>query len=64
MAAIAAGVVAMLAVHLTTEGRGVAGLTPALVGIAAAALGFTIVFVSWSGQRRSEREGLSRAKRV
>src|SRR6185503_18344454 len=55
LTAIAAGVAAMLAVHLTTEGRGVAGLTPALVGIAAAALGFTIVFVAWSGHRRPER---------
>jgi SSS family solute:Na+ symporter len=61
LTAIAAGVAAMLAVHLTTEGRGVAGLTPALVGIAAAALGFTIVFVAWSGHRRPEREGFSRA---
>jgi SSS family solute:Na+ symporter len=44
--AIAAGVAAMVAVQFTTGGRGVAGLTPALVGIAAASLGFFIVFLS------------------
>jgi solute:Na+ symporter, SSS family len=45
-AAIAAGVATMLAVQLTTGGRGIAGMTPALVGILAATLGFTAVFVS------------------
>src|SRR5207237_6221748 len=45
LAAVAAGVSAMLAVQLTTEGRGIAGFTPALVGIFAAVAGFTIVFL-------------------
>ena len=46
LASIGAGVTAMLAVHLATEGRGVAGLSPALIGIAAAAVAFSIVLVS------------------
>jgi solute:Na+ symporter, SSS family len=45
-AAIAAGVATMLAVQFSTGGRGVAGLSPALVGIVAATAGFTIVFLS------------------
>ena len=64
LAAIVAGVVAMLAVQLTTAGRGIAGFTPALVGIAAATLAFTIVFLSWSRQRRPEGQRFSRASRV
>ena len=56
LAAIAAGVSAMLAVQLTTDGRGIGGVTPALVGIAAAALGFAIVFLSRIRQRRPGRE--------
>jgi solute:Na+ symporter, SSS family len=46
LAAIAAGVATMLAVQFTTAGRGVAGLTPALIGIVAAWSGFAIVFLS------------------
>jgi solute:Na+ symporter, SSS family len=46
IAAIAAGVVTMLAIQLTTGGRGIGGLTPALVGILAATVGFAIVFLS------------------
>jgi len=46
LASIGTGVTAMLAVHLTTEGRGVGGLSPALVGIAAAVVAFSIVFVT------------------
>jgi SSS family solute:Na+ symporter len=64
LAAIAGGVSAMLAVQLTTEGRGVAGFTPALIGIVAAVAGFTIVFLSRMGQGRPERDGFSRASRV
>jgi solute:Na+ symporter, SSS family len=45
-AAIAAGVATMLAVQFTTGGQGVAGLSPALIGILAAIAGFTIVFLS------------------
>src|SRR5262249_28678097 len=46
VAAIAAGVATMIAVQLSTDGRGIAGLTPALLGMLAATLGFTIVFLS------------------
>ena len=46
LASIGAGVTSMLAVHLTTEGRGVAGFSPALVGIAAAAVAFSVVFIT------------------
>lgn len=46
LASIAAGVATMIAVQLTTGGRGVAGLTPALIGLAAAALGFAVVLLS------------------
>src|SRR5499427_2215006 len=46
VAAIAAGVATMVAVQLTTGGRGIVGASPALVGIAAASAGFAIVFLS------------------
>ena len=46
LAAIGAGVAAMLAVQLTTAGAGVGGLSPALIGIAAAAAAFSVVLVS------------------
>jgi solute:Na+ symporter, SSS family len=43
LAAIASGVAVMLAVHLATGGRGLGGVSPALAGIAAAALGCAAV---------------------
>jgi len=46
LAAIGAGVAAMLAVQLATDGAGVGGLSPALIGIAAAAAAFSVVLVS------------------
>ena len=46
LASIAAGVSAMLAVHLATAGRGIGTFSPALVGISAAAAAFSIVLVS------------------
>jgi solute:Na+ symporter, SSS family len=46
LASIACGVATMAAVQLGTGGRGLAGVTPALAGLAAAALGFLIVFLS------------------
>jgi SSS family solute:Na+ symporter len=48
LAAIAAGVGAMLFVHLTTAGAGYGRLTPALVGFAAASIAFVVVL----GMRR------------
>src|SRR5262249_49163008 len=44
--AIAAGVATMLAVQRVPDGRGIAGLSPALAGIVTATGGFTIVFLS------------------
>jgi SSS family solute:Na+ symporter len=49
LAAIAAGVAAMLLVHVTTAGRGYGPLTPALAGMLAACAAFTIVLASRRG---------------
>jgi SSS family solute:Na+ symporter len=49
MAAIVCGVTAMVAMQLTTAGRGVAGLTPALAGITAASIAFFVVLASRRG---------------
>jgi len=46
LASIGVGVASMLSVHFSTGGRGAGGFSPALVGIAAAAAAFSIVFVS------------------
>jgi SSS family solute:Na+ symporter len=46
LASIACGVSVMLAIQLTTGGRGVWGMTPALIGLGAALVGFAIVLVS------------------
>ena len=46
LASIGVGVAFMLAVQLSTDGRGVGGFSPALLGILAAAAAFSIVFVS------------------
>lgn len=51
LASIACGVVSMIAAQLVTNGRGVFGLTPALLGILAAGLGFSVVFISRMGRR-------------
>jgi hypothetical protein len=45
LAAIACGVTGMMAVQLTTAGAGIRGVTPALAGIVAAAIGFAAVFM-------------------
>jgi SSS family solute:Na+ symporter len=42
LAAIAAGVVVMLAAQLATDGRGFGRITPAMVGLAAAVVGFAV----------------------
>ncbi len=46
MASIACGVSAVLAVQFGTDAHRIAGLTPALVGLLAAAAGFGLVYVS------------------
>src|SRR4051812_17373728 len=46
LAAIACGVAAMVGVRFLTSARTVAGLTPDLAGLIAAAVGFFIVFIS------------------
>ncbi len=51
LASIAAGVVVMVAVHFLTLGRGVWGLTPALLGLTSAILGFSLVFLARTGRR-------------
>ena len=54
-ASIACGVSTMVAAHFGTGGRGVFGLTPALAGLAAASLGFLLVFMSRLGTYEPER---------
>ena len=46
MASIVCGVITVAAVHFATGGRGIAGFTPALIGLGAAAIGFGVVFMS------------------
>jgi hypothetical protein len=46
LTAIGCGVLVMLGVQIATAGRGMWGVTPALAGIVAAAIGFTVVLVS------------------
>ena len=48
-AAIAAGVIVMLFVHVTTAGRGFDSLTPALAGIGAASAAFVVVLAATRG---------------
>jgi len=55
LASIACGVATMAAIHLATAGRGIAGMTPALAGLAAAALGFLVVFLSRLRAHEPER---------
>ena len=55
LASIACGVATMAAVQLATNGRGVAGMTPALTGLAAATLGFVVVFLSRLRTHEPER---------
>jgi hypothetical protein len=54
-ASIACGVATMVAVHLTTGGRGFFGVTPVLAGLAAATLGFLIVLISRQRTHEPER---------
>jgi SSS family solute:Na+ symporter len=49
LASIACGVTGMMAVQLTTAGAGIRGVTPALAGIVAAAIGFTLVLLTRTG---------------
>lgn len=55
LAAIACGVAVVLVVQFTTGGRGVAGLSPALLGLMAASAGFLVVYVSRTGFYGRER---------
>ena len=50
LAAIAAGVGGMLYSHVTTAGKGYGHLTPALIGLAAAVVGFAIVLAAPFGR--------------
>lgn len=50
LASIGCGIVAMVSVQIVTGGRGVGGLTPALIGLMAALAGFLIVLLA---RRRS-----------
>jgi Na+/proline symporter len=43
LASIAAGIVADIAVRLMTEGRGFGGASPELIGLVAAAAGFSVL---------------------
>jgi SSS family solute:Na+ symporter len=52
---IACGVVAVIAIHVATGGRGFAGLTPDVLGVAAALIGFGIVYVSRLALYRAEQ---------
>lgn len=54
LASIVCGVSAMIALQLGTDGKGVAGMTPsivALIGLAAAMVGFAAVWISRLGRR-------------
>ena len=55
LASIGGGVATMIAVHFTTGGRGMFGLTPVLAGLVAAALGFLVVFISRLRTHEPER---------
>jgi SSS family solute:Na+ symporter len=52
-AAIAAGVGGMLIAHILTGGRGYAHLTPALIGLVAAMIGFLVVLATRTGRPAS-----------
>ena len=55
LASIGCGVATMIAVHFTTGGRGIFGVTPALAGLAASSLGFAGAFISRSRTYEPER---------
>ena len=54
LASIAAGIATLLAVHLATDGLGYGIFNPNLIGLAAAAIGFAIVYVARGRQVRVE----------
>jgi SSS family solute:Na+ symporter len=49
LAAIGCGVATVLLVQFSTGGKGVAGLSPALLGLMAASVGFAIVYFTRTG---------------
>jgi solute:Na+ symporter, SSS family len=55
LASIACGVATMVVVQFATGGRGILGVTPALAGLAASALGFAGAFISRSRTYEPER---------
>jgi SSS family solute:Na+ symporter len=55
LASIGGGVATMIAVHFTTDGTGMFGLTPALAGVVAASIGFLAVFISRQRTHEPER---------
>jgi solute:Na+ symporter, SSS family len=57
LAAIAAGVGGMLFVHIVTGGRGYGHLTPAIIGLMAAVIGFLVVLAA-RGRLRASHFGL------
>ncbi|HEY7292749.1 MAG TPA: sodium:solute symporter family protein [Vicinamibacterales bacterium] len=54
LASIGCGVAAVVVMQVTTGGRGIAGMTPALVGLLAAMAGFSAIFVSRSRRSRGQ----------
>jgi SSS family solute:Na+ symporter len=54
LAAIGTGMATLLAVHLTTAGRGYGLLTPDLLGLIASAIAFAVVYVARGRQVRVE----------
>jgi SSS family solute:Na+ symporter len=55
LASIGCGVATMVAMHFTTGGRGMFGLTPVLAGLGAASIGFLLVFISRLRTHEPER---------
>jgi solute:Na+ symporter, SSS family len=55
LAAIVCGVVVVLLVQFSTGGKGIAGLSPALLGLIAASAGFVMVYFSRTGLYGRER---------
>jgi SSS family solute:Na+ symporter len=51
MASIACGTTVVVAVHAATLGQGVAGLTPAFIGILSAVVGFLVVYAARAPRR-------------
>jgi SSS family solute:Na+ symporter len=55
LAAIGSGIVAVLVVQFTAGARGIAGMTPALIGLIVGAAGFLLMYGSRAGTHGTER---------